>query len=213
MPTASKASPDASPTRCAAHRPHFSRTRRRRSPARTLHRGPPLQTRGPGTRLDMDPPPRPVFCRTRGSRPAHRELNARGYRAEALHGGMSQEQRDRVMARLRGGNRRPPHRHGRRRPRTRHRTSPHVVSTMCRRQRTYVHRIGRVGRATGRGVAITLVEPGTPDAQNHSAQHERPVSVEKLPPSRTCGPAADPCCAPRSSEGGGRRREGVPRGH
>ena len=30
-------------------------------------------------------------------------LNGRGYRAEALHGGMSQEQRDRVMERLRGG--------------------------------------------------------------------------------------------------------------
>ena len=30
-------------------------------------------------------------------------LNGRGYRAEALHGGMSQEQRDRVMGRLRSG--------------------------------------------------------------------------------------------------------------
>jgi ATP-dependent RNA helicase DeaD len=30
-------------------------------------------------------------------------MNGRGYRAEALHGGMSQEQRDRVMHRLRGG--------------------------------------------------------------------------------------------------------------
>ena len=45
-----------------------------------------------------------VFCRTRDEVDQLTEtLNGRGYRAEALHGGMSQEQRDRVMGRLRDG--------------------------------------------------------------------------------------------------------------
>ena len=45
-----------------------------------------------------------VFCRTRDEVDELTEtLNGRGYRAEALHGGMGQEQRDRVMGRLRGG--------------------------------------------------------------------------------------------------------------
>ena len=45
-----------------------------------------------------------VFCRTRTEVDQLTEtLNGRGYRAEALHGGMTQDQRDRVMARLRDG--------------------------------------------------------------------------------------------------------------
>ena len=45
-----------------------------------------------------------VFCRTRIEVEQLVEtLNGRGYRAEALHGGMTQEQRDRVMGRLRSG--------------------------------------------------------------------------------------------------------------
>ena len=45
-----------------------------------------------------------IFCRTRIEVDQVTEaLNGRGYRAEALHGGMSQEQRDRVMGRLRNG--------------------------------------------------------------------------------------------------------------
>ena len=43
-----------------------------------------------------------VFCRTRTEVDQLTEtMNARGYRAEALHGGMDQAQRDRVMNRLR----------------------------------------------------------------------------------------------------------------
>ena len=55
--------------------------------------------------LDVEAPDRGlVFCRTRDEVDALTEtLNGRGYRAEALHGGMSQEQRDRVMGRLRAG--------------------------------------------------------------------------------------------------------------
>src|SRR5204863_1464634 len=87
-------------------------------------------------------------------------LNGRGYRAEALHGGMSQEQRDRVMGRLRAG------------------TADLLIATDVAARgldvellthvinynvpsapEAYVHRIGRVGRAGREGVAITLAEP------------------------------------------------------
>src|SRR3712207_9240808 len=58
-----------------------------------------------GRILDVEAPTAAiVFCRTREEVDSLTEtLNGRGYRAEALHGGMSQEQRDRVMGRLRGG--------------------------------------------------------------------------------------------------------------
>ena len=102
-----------------------------------------------------------VFCRTRIEVEQLVEtLNGRGYRAEALHGGMTQEQRDRVMGRLRSGT-----------------TDLLVATDVAARgldidQLThvinfdvpsapaqYVHRIGRVGRAGREGVAITLAEP------------------------------------------------------
>src|SRR5690606_22499653 len=45
-----------------------------------------------------------VFCRTRHEVDELTEkLNAHGHRAESLHGGMAQEQRDRVMKKLRAG--------------------------------------------------------------------------------------------------------------
>ena len=56
-----------------------------------------------GRVLDIEAPTSAiVFCRTRTEVDELTEtLNARGYRAEALHGGLSQEQRDRVMKRFR----------------------------------------------------------------------------------------------------------------
>ena len=58
-----------------------------------------------GRILDIEAPAAAlVFCRTRDEVDHLTEtLNGRGYRAEALHGGMGQEARDRVMGRLRGG--------------------------------------------------------------------------------------------------------------
>jgi ATP-dependent RNA helicase DeaD len=115
-----------------------------------------------GRILDVEAPTAAiVFCRTREEVDALTEtLNGRGYRAEALHGGMSQEQRDRVMGRLRGG------------------TADLLVATDVAARgldieqlthvvnydvpsapESYVHRIGRVGRAGREGVAITLAEP------------------------------------------------------
>ncbi len=115
-----------------------------------------------GRILDIEAPAAAiVFCRTREEVDSLTEtLNGRGYRAEALHGGMSQEQRDRVMGRLRGG------------------TADLLVATdvaargLDIEQLTHVvnydvpsapessvHRIGRVGRAGREGTAITLAEP------------------------------------------------------
>ncbi|MGH2929407.1 MAG: DEAD/DEAH box helicase, partial [Solirubrobacteraceae bacterium] len=58
-----------------------------------------------GRVLDLETPTAAViFCRTRGDVDELTEvLNGRGHRAEALHGGMDQQHRDRVMSRLRGG--------------------------------------------------------------------------------------------------------------
>jgi ATP-dependent RNA helicase DeaD len=115
-----------------------------------------------GRILDVEAPSAAiVFCRTREEVDQVTEtLNGRGYRAEALHGGMSQDQRDRVMGRLRGGS-----------------TELLVATDVAARgldveQLThvinfnvpaapegYVHRIGRVGRAGREGSAITLAEP------------------------------------------------------
>ncbi len=58
-----------------------------------------------GRILDLESPTAAiVFCRTRGEVDQLTvTMNGRGYRAEALHGGMDQLQRDRVMQRLRDG--------------------------------------------------------------------------------------------------------------
>ena len=112
--------------------------------------------------LDVEAPTAAlVFCRTRTEVDELAEtLAARGYRPEALHGGLSQEQRDRVMRLFRAG------------------TADLLVATdvaargldvehlthvvnfhVPAEAEAYVHRIGRVGRAGREGVAITLAEP------------------------------------------------------
>ncbi len=115
-----------------------------------------------GRILDVEAPTAAiVFCRTRAEVDTLTEtLNGRGYRAEALHGGFGQEQRERVMNRLRSG------------------AADLIVATDVAARgldidilthvvnydvpsapETYVHRIGRVGRAGREGVAITLADP------------------------------------------------------
>ncbi len=115
-----------------------------------------------GRVLDVESPDKAlIFCRTRNEVDALTEtLRGRGYRVEALHGGMSQPQRDRVLQKLRKG------------------TADLVVATDVAARGldiedlshvlnfdappgvdAYTHRIGRVGRAGREGVAITLVEP------------------------------------------------------
>lgn len=102
-----------------------------------------------------------VFCRTRHEVDDLTEtLNGRGYRAEALHGGMDQQQRDRVMGRLRGGvaDLLVATDVAARGLDVEHLT--HVVNfDVPSSPESYVHRIGRVGRAGRAGAAITLLEP------------------------------------------------------
>ncbi len=112
--------------------------------------------------LDAEAPPSAlVFCRTRDEvDELSEQLAARGYRSEALHGGLSQQQRDRVMGRLREG------------------TAELLIATDVAARgidvdtlthvfnygvpasaEVYVHRIGRVGRAGRTGTAFTVAEP------------------------------------------------------
>jgi ATP-dependent RNA helicase DeaD len=101
-----------------------------------------------------------VFCRTRLEVDSLVEtLNAHGYRAEALHGGMQQRQRDAVMGRFRAA-----------------KADLLIATDVAARgldiqhlshvfnydvpssPDAYVHRIGRTGRAGREGTAITLAE-------------------------------------------------------
>jgi len=102
-----------------------------------------------------------IFCRTkRGVDELVVALEARGYFADALHGDLSQQQRDRVMKRFRDGK------------------SELLVATDVAARGldinnvthvinfdipqdpvSYVHRIGRTGRVGRKGVAITLIAP------------------------------------------------------
>jgi ATP-dependent RNA helicase DeaD len=112
--------------------------------------------------LDIEQPTSAiVFCRTRTEVDELTEtLSARGLRAESLHGGLSQDQRDRVMQKFRAKKvdlliatdvaaRGLDVKH-----------VSHVVNfDVPADAETYVHRIGRTGRAGREGVAITLAEP------------------------------------------------------
>src|SRR6188508_1459817 len=112
--------------------------------------------------LDVeDPASTLVFARTRGEVDDLAEaLSARGHDAGALHGGLTQEGRDRMMGRFRDGSldvlvatdvaaRGLDIEH-----------VSHVVNfDVPSNPDAYVHRIGRTGRAGREGVAITLVEP------------------------------------------------------
>ncbi len=115
-----------------------------------------------GRILDMEAPEAAiVFCKTRVIVDQLAEtLNARGYRAEALHGGMSQEQRDRALGKLKNrvSNLLLATDVAARGLDISHLT--HVVNfDVPTEPEAYVHRIGRVGRAGRQGVAITLSEP------------------------------------------------------
>lgn len=112
--------------------------------------------------MDVDQPTVSlVFCRTKkGADALVRSLNNRGYDADALHGDMTQRERDNVMERFRKGN-----------------VSILVATDLAARgldiemvshvfnydipeaPDSYVHRIGRTGRAGRDGIAITMVEP------------------------------------------------------
>lgn len=115
-----------------------------------------------GRILDIERPASAIiFCRTRTEADELTEtLARRGFKPMALHGGLSQEQRDRVMKAFRTG------------------TADLLIATdiaargldieqlshvvnfdVPPQAEAYVHRIGRVGRAGRAGVAITLASP------------------------------------------------------
>jgi ATP-dependent RNA helicase DeaD len=127
-----------------------------------------------GRILDLESPAAAiVFCRTRTEVDQLAEtLNARGYKSQALHGGMTQYDRDKVMRRLRSGEAElliatDVAARGLDVDRL-----THVVNyDLPAAPEAYVHRIGRVGRAGREGVAITLVEP---------REHHALRNIEKL---------------------------------
>lgn len=102
-----------------------------------------------------------IFCKTRSEVDELTEaLGGRGYRPEALHGGMAQDARDRVMRLFRAGqaNLLVATDVAARGLDVEHLT--HVVNfSLPLGTENYVHRIGRVGRAGREGVAITVAEP------------------------------------------------------
>ena len=102
-----------------------------------------------------------VFCRTRLEVD---ELTAglagRDFRAEAIHGGMGQSQRDRVMSAFKSGQTQilvatDVAARGLDIPSVSHVVNYDLPSS----PEVYVHRIGRTGRAGREGEAITIVEP------------------------------------------------------
>ncbi|HEY0937195.1 MAG TPA: DEAD/DEAH box helicase [Trebonia sp.] len=138
-----------------------------------------------GRVLDLEAPAAAVvFCRTRDEVDRLTEtLNGRGYRAEALHGGMDQQQRDRVMGRLRSGSldllvATDVAARGLDVDQLTHVVNYDVPSA----PELYVHRIGRVGRAGREGTAITLVEPREHRMlKTIQRATGRPITTEKLP--------------------------------
>jgi len=115
-----------------------------------------------GRILDLEAPQSAIiFCRTRNEVDQLNEaLAIRGYRPEALHGGLTQAQRDRVMGRFREG------------------VADLLIATdvaargldvehvshvinydIPQSPEVYVHRIGRTGRAGREGTAITIAQP------------------------------------------------------
>jgi ATP-dependent RNA helicase DeaD len=138
-----------------------------------------------GRILDLEAPTAAVvFCRTRDEVDRLTEtLNGRGYRAEALHGGMDQQQRDRVMGRLRAGSldllvATDVAARGLDIDQLTHVVNYDVPSA----PELYVHRIGRVGRAGREGTAITLVEPREHKMlKTIQRATGRPIATEKLP--------------------------------
>jgi len=125
-----------------------------------------------------------VFCRTRTDVDALVDtLSAHGYQADALHGGFSQEQRDRVLRKFKD------------------RTTDILIATdvaargldidhvshvinyqVPSSSDVYVHRIGRTGRAGRTGVAITLCDPKEQRLfRNIELAIKRKITIETIP--------------------------------
>ena len=131
-----------------------------------------------------DPASTIVFCRTRLEVDELTDtLKSHGYGAQALHGGMEQRQRDRVMQSFR-----------------QEQTNVLVATDVAARgldiehvshvinydiptaPEVYVHRIGRTGRLGRDGVAITLVDPREQRLLRQiEALTRQPIEIAPLP--------------------------------
>lgn len=125
-----------------------------------------------------------IFCRTKkGAHTLASTLNRRGYPAQALHGDMSQRERDYVMENFRSGQ-----------------VQILVATDLAARgldidiithvfnfdipddPDVYVHRIGRTARAGREGIAITLVEGRQIRQLKQIEQHTgKLIQAQKLP--------------------------------
>ena len=138
-----------------------------------------------GRILDVESPKLAlIFCRTRLEvDELAQTLVGRGFRVEALHGGMSQDQRERVMKQARAGlvdllvatdvaARGIDIGH-----------LSHVVNFgVPESTETYVHRIGRTGRAGREGVAIIIAEPREQRlVRNIERQTRQTIALESVP--------------------------------
>jgi ATP-dependent RNA helicase DeaD len=138
-----------------------------------------------GRVLDIESPDLAlIFCRTRLEvDELAQTLGGHGFRVEAIHGGMSQEQRERVMKNARGGQ-----------------VDLLVATDVAARgidighlshvvnfgvpesPETYVHRIGRTGRAGREGAAITIAEPRERRLiRNIERMTRQEIAVEAVP--------------------------------
>ena len=131
-----------------------------------------------------DPASALVFCRTRIEVDELTEkLSAHGYRAQAMHGGISQDQRTRTIKLLREG-----------------KIDLVIATDVAARgldieqlshvinydvptaADDYVHRIGRVGRAGREGVAITLADPRESGLLRQFEHHTKgKIEIAKVP--------------------------------
>jgi ATP-dependent RNA helicase DeaD len=125
-----------------------------------------------------------IFCRTRLEvDEVTTMLNTRGHRAEAIHGGMSQLQRDRVMNAFRTGQTEllvatDVAARGLDIPQVSHVINYDLPSSA----EVYVHRIGRTGRAGREGAAITILDPREQRLLRTIEQHTKgKVAVAPVP--------------------------------
>jgi ATP-dependent RNA helicase DeaD len=125
-----------------------------------------------------------IFCRTRTEVDHLTDrLNAQGYRAQPLHGGVTQDNRSRVIRLLRDG-----------------KLDLVIATDVAARgldidnlelvinydapttPDSYVHRIGRVGRAGREGTAITLADPRESRLlQQFERQTKRKIEIAQVP--------------------------------
>ena len=125
-----------------------------------------------------------IFCETKQNVDTlTARMNRAGYPSEAIHGDLSQAQRDKVMKRFRDG------------------TVKVLVATdvaarglnvsavshvinynLPKNTETYIHRIGRTGRAGLEGAAITLISPHElRDLKNIQAQSKTRIDKKEVP--------------------------------